>query len=64
MSTTTRFAAALGTAALLAGTTRATRSYAIRSRLTPPTNSRSCFGIPLRDNGHSLVPEPPARITT
>ena len=29
----------------------------------PPDNTKNCFGKPARDNGHSLVPEPPQRMT-
>ena len=40
------------------------RSYAIRSRLLPPTIRSSCLGISCRDSGQRRFPEPPAMIST
>src|SRR5690349_24442323 len=40
------------------------RSYATRSNELPAANGSTCLGLSARDNGHSRVPDPPARITT
>ena len=46
------------------GTMPSSRSYAIRSRLLPPTTLSSCLGMSRRDSGQSRLPEPPAMINT
>ncbi len=63
-ATASAYAAPVTTSTRSAGTEARDRSKASRSRLLPLINGSNCLGVPWRDNGHNLVPDPPAMITT